>query len=219
MKTPSLSPSRVQILAHTSPSFPNSMSMTGLLMRNSPAQILLTRWRITTGAATQTGSTRALPNSWHPLSSAIEPDVRSGATSSPCAHARNIVELESLKITQDSIEYGCNYSLGERLFLDLNRTLGDTQFQQGFRELYIASAARDDTDDDGSASIGIGHVREAFRLGEIATNTVITRWYDGTEPYDPFQGSRWPGRSQPAQHQWAYRQCLHHNCRKRTGSV
>ena len=77
MKTLSLSPSRVQILAHTSPSFPISMSMTGLLMRNSPAQILLTRWRITTGAATQTGSTRARPNSWHPLSSAIEPDVRS----------------------------------------------------------------------------------------------------------------------------------------------
>ena len=105
-----------------------------------------------------------------------------GATNSPCPHARNIVELESLKITQDSIEFGCNYSLGERLFLDLNRTLGDTQFRQGFRELYISSA--DDTDDDGSASIGIGHVREAFRLGEIATNTVITRWYDGTEPYD-----------------------------------
>ena len=106
------------------------------------------------------------------------------ATSSPCAHARNIVELESLKITQDSIEFGCNYSLGERLFLDLNRTLGDTQFRQGFRELYIASAARDDTDDDGSASIRIGHVREAFSLGEKATDAVIARWYDGTEPYD-----------------------------------
>ena len=107
-----------------------------------------------------------------------------GATNSPCPHARNIVELESLKITQDSIEFGCNYSLGERLFLDLNRTLGDTQFQQGFRELYIASAARDDTDDDGSASIGIEHVMQAFLLGEKATNAVITRWYDGTEPYD-----------------------------------
>ena len=107
-----------------------------------------------------------------------------GATNSPCPHARNIAELERLDIAEDGIEFGCNYSLGERLFLDLNRTLGDTQFRQGFRELYIASAARDDTDDYGSASIGIGHVREAFRLGEIATNTVITRWYDGTEPYD-----------------------------------
>ena len=107
-----------------------------------------------------------------------------GATNSPCPHARNIAELERLDIAEDGIEFGCNYSLGERLFLDLNRTLGDTQFQQGFRELYIASAARDDTDDDGSASIGIGHVMQAFRLGENATNAVIARWYEGTEPYD-----------------------------------
>ena len=107
-----------------------------------------------------------------------------GATNSPCAHARNIAELERLDIAEDGIEFGCNYSLGERLFLDLNRTLGDTQFRQGFRELYIASAARDDTDDDGSASIGIGHVMQAFVLGEEATNAVIARWYEGTEPYD-----------------------------------
>ena len=107
-----------------------------------------------------------------------------GATNSPCPHARNISELERLDIAEDGIEFGCNYSLGERLFLDLNRTLGDTQFQQGFRELYIASAARDDTDDYGSASIGIEHVMQAFLLGEKATNAVITRWYDGTEPYD-----------------------------------
>ena len=115
-----------------------------------------------------------------------------GATNSPCPHAarddtdddRNIAQLERMDITQDGIEFRCNYSLGERLFLDLNRTLGDTQFRQGFREFYIASAARDDTDDDGSAAIGIGHVMQAFVLGEEATNTVIARWYEGTEPYD-----------------------------------
>ena len=54
-----------------------------------------------------------------------------GATNSPCPHARNIAELERLDIAEDGIEFGCNYSLGERLFLDLNRTLGDTQFRQG----------------------------------------------------------------------------------------
>ena len=121
------------------------------------------------------------------MASIIERD-RTGrhidAANSPCAHARNIAQLERLDIAEDGIEFGCNYSLGERLFLDLNRTLGDTQFQQGFRELYIASLARDDTDDDGSASIGIGHVREAFVLGEEATNAVTARWYEGTEPYD-----------------------------------
>ena len=94
-----------------------------------------------------------------------------GATNSPCPHARNISELERLDIAEDGIEFGCNYSLGERLFLDLNRTLGDTQFQQGFRELYIASAGRDDTDDYGSASIGIGHVMQAFVLARIHRRT------------------------------------------------
>ena len=106
------------------------------------------------------------------------------ADNPPCAHARNIAELERLDIAQDDIEFRCNYSLGERLFLDLNRTLGEARFQERFRELYIASTARDDTDDDGSASIGVEHVREAFRVGEEATDAVIARWYDGTEPYD-----------------------------------
>ena len=104
------------------------------------------------------------------------------AYSPPCAHARNIVELENLEIAQGDIGFGCNYSLGERLFLDLQRTLGEAQFQEGFWELYIASAAWDDN--DGNASIGIEHVREAFRLGDGAADAVIARWYDGTEPYD-----------------------------------
>ena len=142
-----------------------------------------------------------------------------GATNSPCPHARNIAELERLDIAEDGIEFGCNYSLGERLFLDLNRTLGDTQFRQGFRELYIASAARDDTDDDGSASIGIGHVMQAFRLRRKSYERRHRPLVRGDRTIRPFQCSHWPGRSQSAQHQWAYRQCLHHNCRKRTGSV
>ena len=104
-------------------------------------------------------------------------------TNPPCGHADGIAELESLDITKDDIEFGCNYSLGERLFLDLYRTLGDTQFQERFRELYVSSSS-DDTDDEGSASIGIEHVKQAFVLGEEATNAVIARWYEGTEPYD-----------------------------------
>ena len=106
------------------------------------------------------------------------------ADNSPCPHARSISELERLDITRDSIEFRCNYSLGERLFLDLNRTLGDAQFQKGFRELYISSLSADDTDGDGSASVGIEHVRETFGSGDKDTDTVIARWYDGAEPYD-----------------------------------
>ena len=105
-----------------------------------------------------------------------------GAANSPCPHAHNIADLERLDITLGDIEFGCNYSLGERLFLDLYRTLGDTLFQERFRQLYPSSS--EDTDDEGSASIGIEHVKQAFRSGENATNDVIARWYDGTEPYN-----------------------------------
>ena len=120
------------------------------------------------------------------MASIIERDLTGrpvGVTNSPCAFFRSITELESLEIDTEAVEFGCNYSLGERLFHDLNRTLGETQFQQGFRELYTASTAGDDND-DGTQAIGIEHVRQAFRVGEKATNTVIARWYDGTEPYD-----------------------------------
>ena len=36
------------------------------------------------------------------------------AANSPCAHARNIAELEGLSVSRGDIELGCNYSLGER---------------------------------------------------------------------------------------------------------
>ena len=107
-----------------------------------------------------------------------------GATYSPCPHARNIAELDRLDITRDDVEFSCNYSLGERMFLDLYRTLGDAQFQEGFQKLYSSSLSADDTDGDGSASVGIELVREAFGSGGKDTDTVIARWYDGTEPYD-----------------------------------
>ena len=100
--------------------------------------------------------------------------------------------MEVLEITSDDPAFDCNYSLGERLFLDLHRTLGDANFRQGFRDLYAASETQYKTEDYGSTSIGIGHIKEAFRLGGEATNTVIARWYDGTEPYDPSSGDTAP---------------------------
>ena len=102
----------------------------------------------------------------------------------PCAYARNIAELEFLEIAQGDVEFECNYSLGERLFVDLYRTLGAERFRQGFRELYLASKRAHDTDNYRATSVGVGHVKEAFRLDDGAANIVIARWYDGTEPYD-----------------------------------
>ncbi len=107
-----------------------------------------------------------------------------GVTRPPCAYAGNIAELEFLDIARDDIRFGCNYSLGERLFMDLYRTLGAERFRQGFRELYLTSKVEHEDNYYPGTSLGIGHVKEAFRSDDEAADVVIARWYDGTEPYD-----------------------------------
>ena len=107
-----------------------------------------------------------------------------GVTNLPCAYARTIAELENLGISRGGIEFHCNYSLGERLFVDLHLTLGDERFRQGLRALYLASSSISDADDRRGTSGGIEHVREAFRSDDEAESTVIARWYNGAEPYD-----------------------------------
>ena len=102
-------------------------------------------------------------------------------TNAPCAYAPNIADLEGLGVSLDDVEFWCNYSLGERLFGDLYRTLGHESFRQGFRALYLASEMNDD---DPGTSVGIEHVRQAFRSDDGAERAVIARWYDGTEAYD-----------------------------------
>lgn len=108
------------------------------------------------------------------------------ADTRPCAYYDNLGELDRAnpQIPGGSYwaEFGCNYSLGERLFLDLYRTLGRDQFQQGFRNLYRAIKGR-------SAYGGIAEVEAAFKKDappEVVADvdTVINRWYHGTEPYD-----------------------------------
>ena len=99
-------------------------------------------------------------------------DAAASVSDHPCGHASNIAELENLDEGIDSV---CEYSLGERLFVDLYLTLGDERFREGFRTLYLSSELE---------SVGIDQVREAFRSDDGASDTVITRWYDGTESYD-----------------------------------
>ena len=105
-------------------------------------------------------------------------------TNPPCGHAGSLAELENLGISKGDIEFRCNYSLGERLFVDLYRTLGYERFRQGFRALYLASEIDDEADDHRGTSVGIEHIREAFRLNDGSESVVISRWYDVTEPYD-----------------------------------
>ena len=107
-----------------------------------------------------------------------------GVTNLPCGYAGSIAELESLGISRGGIEFRCNYSLGERIFVDLYLALDDERFRQGLRALYLASEIEDDADDRRGTSVGIDHIGEAFRLDDEAESTVIARWYNGTEPYD-----------------------------------
>ncbi len=105
-------------------------------------------------------------------------------TRSPCAYAGNIAELEFLEFEPIDAGFQCNYSLGSRLFADLHRAVGAERFRRGFRELYLTSLVEHQTGYRPGTSLGIGHVKEAFRSVDGMAEVVIARWYDGTEPYD-----------------------------------
>ena len=102
----------------------------------------------------------------------------------PCAYVDNIADLESLEADRGASEFRCNYSLGERLFVDLYDTLGDEKFRERFRSLYLASEVEDDADNRRGTSVDIVHVRETFGSTGDGAETVIARWYDGAGPHD-----------------------------------
>ena len=100
----------------------------------------------------------------------------------PCPYFENLGELDRANPNKRDAGNTCNYSLGERLFLDLYRTLGREQFREGFRNLYLASK-RD------SVHAGIEEVEAAFKKDAspevvAAVDSVLNRQYHGTEPYD-----------------------------------
>lgn len=105
-------------------------------------------------------------------------------TRPPCAYASSLRDLENLGVSRGDIEFGCNYSLGERLFVDLYRTQGHEIFRQGFRDLYLASEVEDDDETVRGTPVGVEHIREAFRSVDGLENAVISRWYEGSVPID-----------------------------------
>ena len=121
------------------------------------------------------------------LMASVSESMRTGrsidSNNYPCAHAGDIADLESLEAGRDTSEFRCNYSLGERLFVDLYHTLGDEKFREGFRNLYLASEV-EDAENLRRTSVGIEHVREAFSFAGEGPNAAIARWYDGAEPHD-----------------------------------
>ena len=108
-----------------------------------------------------------------------------GVTNDPCPYARSIAELEILAPNADADldVFGCNYSLGERLFVDMARTLGDDVIWRSLRDLYAKSLVEDDADDLKGTSLDIDHLWEVFQSAPGAAVS-IERWYDGTEDYD-----------------------------------
>lgn len=122
-----------------------------------------------------------------------------GITNDPCAYAANIADLDSLDTDRSSDAFYCNYSLGERLFVDMYDSLGESETWDALRTLYRMSQIKDDPDDDREGTgLGIEHVREAFQPYGNDPATVLARWYDGTEPYDMFRlDTRRPDGSLP----------------------
>ena len=86
----------------------------------------------------------------------------------------------------------CSDSLGDRLFQDLWRGLGDSVFRQGLGNLYVmarSGALVSECEFRKYDKAGICEVEAAFKAAAPAeaaaiVDTVIGRWYDNSEPYD-----------------------------------
>ena len=126
------------------------------------------------------------------LMGSLSENARAGqpieVTNNPCPYASNISELESLDPEVGESAYICNYALGERLFIDLYRNLGEDSFREGLRDLYILSQTVHDDDTEDDVEVGIDHVKTAFKNGEQITDSLVdiiaARWYDDAQPYD-----------------------------------
>ena len=112
--------------------------------------------------------------------------------SEPCALARSIAELEELANSPSPpVGYEwCSYSLGERLFRDLYRNMDETTFRLAFRRLYLRTVFNIYDVECDEYPKSICHVKEAFTAyatdeGAHVIETVIDRWCDGPESFDP----------------------------------
>ena len=108
-----------------------------------------------------------------------------GVANAPCAYAPSIIELESL--APDPVAnheaFGCNYSLGVRLFVDMYRAMNENAIWERLRDLYNKSLMEDSADDLKVTALNIKHLRQVFHSDPGALVS-IGRWYDRTEDYD-----------------------------------
>ena len=93
----------------------------------------------------------------------------------PCPPSTTISHLERQELQESDAGYACNYAVGERLFLDLDRAPGKESFLQGFRRLYDLVSEMGNSPEPELA--GIEELRQAFK--GTAEATVIDRWHTG----------------------------------------
>ena len=125
-----------------------------------------------------------------------------------CLPFTTIGELEAASVDEDYDGSSCEYSLGQRLFVDLYHVLGEDAFQQGFRSLYSKRLRDDPADGCEGTGLGICHVEASFKAGQPdevlgRVDEVIGHWYYGRTAtheadraqlvalYHEMGGSRW----------------------------
>ena len=99
-------------------------------------------------------------------------EAMGGANTYLCAYAADLTGVEQL---EETLAGDCAYSLGTRFFLDLYRSLGEEEYQRGFRDLYLMGV--DILDPEDPDARGIDHVREAFGFSQEARDEIIPKWY------------------------------------------
>ena len=115
------------------------------------------------------------------------------AHTSPCPYMTSIAERDrELDTPGVRIISDCSDSLGERLFQDLWRSLGDSVFRQGLGNLHLlarSGAPVGECEFKKYDKAGICEVAAAFKAAAPAeaaatVDQVVGRWYDNSEPYD-----------------------------------
>ncbi len=104
------------------------------------------------------------------VSSPIEPRRDS------CEEFQNIQELVRWEEKEDPDDvHTCNYRLCQRFFLDMYHTIGEEVFRRGIRNYYLGEA-------EGLSGIKAAFQKDATTKIFNDVDTVIARWYYGTEP-------------------------------------
>ena len=105
-----------------------------------------------------------------------------------CSHVDTIAELDAWSPSYGEIGSACHNALGERLFMDLYRELGDSEFRKGFRNLYLLTQIQSDECEGTNLTVchlRVAYIHDADEEAAAIAERVIARWYDGTEPYAP----------------------------------